>query len=221
MRMMKRRNYVIHTPEEIVHIREAARAAALAREEIAALAHPGMSTLELDELAGAVIRATGGIPTFLNYSGFPRNICISVNDVVVHGIASEKCILKEGDLVSVDVGVTLNGGIGMKLDAVILFEAPEDLLLQRLTARLTCKKCGVAFNKLFAPPKQEGICDRCGGELIQRADDSLETAKNRLKVYHEQTAPLIQFYEGKGCLARIDSSLPVDEGFAALLALLK
>ena len=111
--------------------------------------------------------------------------------------------------------------IGMKLDAVILFEAPEDLLLQRLTARLTCKKCGVAFNKLFAPPKQEGVCDRCGGELIQRADDSLETAKNRLKVYHEQTAPLIQFYEGKGCLARIDSSLPVDKGFAALLALLK
>ncbi|MBR4254811.1 MAG: adenylate kinase [Lentisphaeria bacterium] len=111
--------------------------------------------------------------------------------------------------------------IGMKLDAVILFEAPEDLLLQRLTARLTCKKCGVAFNKLFAPPKQEGVCDRCGGELIQRADDSLETAKNRLKVYHEQTAPLIQFYEGKGCLARIDSSLPVREGFAALLALLK
>ena len=69
--------------------------------------------------------------------------------------------------------------------------------------------------------RSEGVCDRCGGELIQRADDSLETAKNRLKVYHEQTAPLIQFYEGKGCLARIDSSLPVDKGFAALLALLK
>ena len=111
--------------------------------------------------------------------------------------------------------------IGMKLDAVILFEAPEDLLLQRLTARLTCKDCGVAFNKLFAPPKQAGICDRCGGTLIQRADDSLETAQNRLKVYHEQTAPLIRFYEDKGCLSRINSALPVQEGFAALLALLK
>ena len=134
MRMMKRRNYVIHTPEEIVHIREAARAAALAREEIAALAHPGMSTLELDELAGAVIRATGGIPTFLNYSGFPRNICISINDVVVHGIASEKCILKEGDLVSVDVGVTLNGGIGDTAKTVIVGNKPTAKDIERLLA---------------------------------------------------------------------------------------
>ena len=134
MRMMKRRNYVIHTPEEIVHIREAARAAALAREEIAALAHPGMSTLELDELAGAVIRATGGIPTFLNYSGFPRNICISVNDVVVHGIASEKCVLKEGDIVSVDVGVTLNGGIGDTAKTVPVGNKPISKDIERLLA---------------------------------------------------------------------------------------
>ena len=120
MRLMKRRNFVIHTPEEIVRIREAARVTALAREEIAALAHPGMTTLELDELAGAVIRATGGTPTFLNYNGFPRNICISVNDVVVHGIASSQCVLKEGDLVSVDVGVTLHGGIGDTAKTVLL-----------------------------------------------------------------------------------------------------
>lgn len=111
--------------------------------------------------------------------------------------------------------------IGMKIDAVVLFDAPEELLLQRLTARLTCSKCGVAFNKLFAPPKQEGICDKCGGALIQRADDSLETAKNRLVVYNEQTAPLIRFYEEKGMLSRIDSSLPVKDGFQALLNLLK
>jgi len=134
MRLMKRRNFVIHTPEEIVRIREAARVTALAREEIAALAHPGMTTLELDELAGAVIRATGGIPTFLNYNGFPRNICISVNDVVVHGIASEKCVLKEGDIVSVDVGVTLNGGIGDTAKTVLVGNKPTSKDIERLLA---------------------------------------------------------------------------------------
>ena len=111
--------------------------------------------------------------------------------------------------------------LGRTLDRVIYIKVPDEIILQRLTARVSCKNCKAIYNKLFLPPKKEGVCDACGGELIQRADDSLETAKNRLKVYHEQTAPLIQFYEGKGCLARIDSSLPVDKGFAALLALLK
>ena len=108
----------------------------------------------------------------------------------------------------------------MKLDAVVLFDAPEDLLLQRLTARLTCRSCGASFNKLFALPKVDGVCDHCQGELYQRSDDSMETAQNRLKVYHEQTSPLIEFYIGKNLLSKIDSSLPKDEGYAALQAVL-
>ncbi len=110
--------------------------------------------------------------------------------------------------------------IGMTLDAVVLFDAPEALLIQRLTARLTCRACGASFNKLFSKPKQEGICDSCGGELYQRSDDSLETAQNRLKVYSEQTAPLVKFYEEKQMLSKIDSSLPKDQGYAALVAVL-
>ncbi len=109
---------------------------------------------------------------------------------------------------------------GRDIDCVVLFDAPNDLLIQRLTARLTCKSCKANFNKLFAKPKQEGICDHCGGELYQRSDDSLETAQNRLKVYEEQTAPLIRFYTDNGLLARIDSSLPKDQAYAALLAVL-
>lgn len=109
---------------------------------------------------------------------------------------------------------------GMKLDAVILFDAPEELLLQRLTARLMCRKCNTGFNKIFCPPKKEGVCDVCGGELYQRDDDSLATAKNRLVVYREQTAPLIEYYRNKGLLATIDSSLPKNEGYAALRAVL-
>lgn len=109
---------------------------------------------------------------------------------------------------------------GLKIDAVVLFDAPKDLLLQRLTARLTCKKCGLSFNKLFAPPKKEGVCDSCGGELYQRKDDNLETAQNRLSVYENQTAPLIAYYQERGMLSRIDSSLPKDKGLAALKSVL-
>lgn len=109
---------------------------------------------------------------------------------------------------------------GKKLDAVVLFDAPEELLIQRLTARLTCRKCGASFNKIFSRPKVEGICDSCGGELYQRSDDSLETAKNRLSVYKEQTFPLIEFYTKKALLHKIDSSLPKAEGYAALRAIL-
>ncbi len=109
---------------------------------------------------------------------------------------------------------------GRKLDCVVLFDAPYDLLIRRLTARLTCRKCKANFNKLFAKPKTEGVCDHCGGELYQRADDSLETAQNRLKVYEEQTAPLIKFYTDNGLLAKIDSSLPRDRAYEALLTVL-
>lgn len=109
---------------------------------------------------------------------------------------------------------------GKKLDAVVLFDAPEELLLQRLTARLTCRKCGASYNKIFSRPKTEGVCDSCGGELYQRTDDSLETAKNRLSVYKEQTFPLIDFYTKKSLLQKIDSSLPKAEGYAALRAVL-
>ena len=109
---------------------------------------------------------------------------------------------------------------GRPIDAVVLFNVPREILLQRLTARLICRKCKASFNKIFAKPAVEGVCDHCGGDLYQRSDDSLETAQNRLKVYDEQTAPLIDYYKKNGLLATIDSSLPKAQGYAALLAVL-
>ncbi|OGV35591.1 MAG: adenylate kinase [Lentisphaerae bacterium GWF2_45_14] len=108
-----------------------------------------------------------------------------------------------------------------KLDLVIYFKAEKDLLIKRLTARLTCKSCGINFNKIFARPRKEGICDECGGELFQRPDDSYETAVNRLKVYEEQTSPLIAFYEDKKLLSEINAGLPKEESYTALLKVLK
>lgn len=110
--------------------------------------------------------------------------------------------------------------IGRGLDAVIFFDAPEELLIQRLTARLTCRGCGVNFNKIFCKPKKDGVCDKCGGELYQRSDDSLETAQNRLKVYNDQTAPLIRHYTGKGLLLKIDSALALEKAYESLLLVL-
>ena len=93
--------------------------------------------------------------------------------------------------------------IDKKVDLVISLEAPEELLIKRLTSRLTCKKCGMNFNKLFAPPSKENICDKCGGELYQRVDDSLETVLDRMHVYNDETAPLIEYYTKKNLLSSI------------------
>ena len=83
---------------------------------------------------------------------------------------------------------------GGKIDHVINLEVDDDLLIFRLTGRRVCKQCGASFHVVNIPPKVEGICDRCGGELVQRADDTEETVKNRITVYKEQTMPLIDYY---------------------------
>ncbi len=110
--------------------------------------------------------------------------------------------------------------IGKKLDAVVYFEASEELLIKRLTARLMCKKCNSIYNTLFTPPKAKGVCDKCGTELFQRPDDSLETAKDRLKVYNEQTAPLVPYYDNKKMLSRIKAELPKDQSYPQLIKVL-
>lgn len=105
--------------------------------------------------------------------------------------------------------------IGCDLDAAVYFEAPDDLLLKRLTARISCRSCGAIYSELFSPPRRKNICDKCGGELFKRPDDSLETAKQRLQVFYENTSPLIKFYADKGKLATITET----EKFAAYAAL--
>jgi adenylate kinase len=93
--------------------------------------------------------------------------------------------------------------LGKTIDAVIYFDVTDEILLQRLTARISCKKCGKIYNRLFLPPVKENICDDCDIELFQRPDDSLETAKDRLKVFYESTQPLINYYISKNLLTSI------------------
>ena len=99
----------------------------------------------------------------------------------------------------------------IKIDLVVLFEAPEEVLIQRVSGRLQCRKCSAIFHKTNIPPKVEGVCDKCGGELYTRDDDKPEAVKKRLQVYAEQTAPLIDYYEKKGILKRIDADRTVPD----------
>jgi adenylate kinase len=89
------------------------------------------------------------------------------------------------------------------LERVVYFDVSEPELLRRLTGRRVCRACQTAFHLVSAPPKTSGVCDRCGGELYQRADDSEATVLNRLAVYARQTAPLLDWYRGRGVLASV------------------
>jgi adenylate kinase len=106
------------------------------------------------------------------------------------------------------------------LTAVLLIEAPDDEVLRRLSGRRTCVKAGHVYHVEFDPPKNEGVCDQDGSRLIQRDDDKPETIRNRLAVYHEQTEPLIEWYEERGLLRRFDGLLAPDEVHSRIRATL-
>jgi adenylate kinase len=93
--------------------------------------------------------------------------------------------------------------LGHKLDGVLYFQVGEAELVRRLTGRRLCRKCQTAYHTVSAPPRQPGICDRCGGELYQREDDSEATVRHRLQVYERQTAPLLDYYRQRNLLATI------------------
>ena len=93
--------------------------------------------------------------------------------------------------------------------------------MERLTGRRICKSCGSTYHLVFNPPAKDGVCDRCGGELYQRADDNAETVQNRLEVNLKQTKPLLDFYEAKGYLRNINGQQDIRKVFADLDQLLR
>lgn len=103
--------------------------------------------------------------------------------------------------------------MGIKLDRVINMEVDENLLVERAVGRRVCKTCGATYHVKNNPPKKDGICDADGGELIQRADDTENTVKNRIKVYKEQTAPLVDYYRAQGLLLNVDGAKDIDNVF--------
>ncbi|MBO5564488.1 MAG: adenylate kinase [Lachnospiraceae bacterium] len=127
--------------------------------------------------------------------GFPRTIAQA--DVLTDALA------KSGD----------------KVDLAINIDVPDEHIQRRMSGRRSCPQCGQGYHTEFNPPKEEGVCDKCGAALIQRDDDKPETVAKRLQVYHEQTQPLIEYYEKAGVLKTIDGTKPMDEVFADITAL--
>lgn len=106
---------------------------------------------------------------------------------------------------------------GGMIDHVIDIAVDKDELMSRLTGRRVCKACGASYHVVNIPPKKEGVCDVCGGELIQRADDNAETVANRIEVYEAQTMPLIAYYEKAGNISHIDGATGLDSVFADIV----
>ena len=100
---------------------------------------------------------------------------------------------------------------GLSLDAVVEVQVPDRKLVDRITGRFTCGKCGEGYHDTFKTPKKEGVCDKCGGtKFARRSDDNEETVKSRLKAYHDQTAPLLPFYDEKGLLRVVNGDRDMD-----------
>jgi adenylate kinase len=97
------------------------------------------------------------------------------------------------------------------LDVVLYLDVDEDVLVERLTGRRVCEECGATYHVDFNPPEEAGVCDECGGDLYQREDDTEETARERIRVYNENTTPVVEFYDERGNLARVDGEQIPDE----------
>ncbi|WP_180542811.1 adenylate kinase [Staphylococcus haemolyticus] len=145
-----------------------------------------------------------------------------VPDEVTVGIVKEriseddakKGFLLDGFPRTIDQAEALNdimSGLGRNTDAVINIEVPEEELMNRLTGRRICEKCGTTYHLVFNPPKVDGICDIDGGKLYQREDDNPETVSNRLNVNVKQSKPILEYYNEKGVLKNIDGAKDIDD----------
>ena len=151
------------------------------------------------ELVGAIIKdrlSQDDCKDGFILDGFPRSV-------------------EQADLLEV-IRKELDGGNEVDFRATY-FDLPTDILIARIVNRRSCKNCGEIYNLKFKPPVKENVCDKCGGELVQRKDDNEETAKARFDTYFNETAPLIEYYKNKGVLSTIDANGSIDEVWERLL----
>ena len=110
--------------------------------------------------------------------------------------------------------------IGQSMDFAINVDVPDSHIVNRMSGRRACLGCGATYHVVAIPPKKEGICDICGAELVLRDDDKPETVQKRLDVYHEQTQPLIEYYDKQGILKTVDGTMQMEDVFAGIVSIL-
>jgi len=173
---------------------------------------------------GNILRAAmkNGTPVGLKAKAFVEAGQLVPDDVII-GIIEER--LSQSDCAN---GYILDGvprtipqaeameEKGIAVDCALSIEVADQTIIDRMSGRRTCKNCSQTFHVLFNPPKQEGVCDFCGGELTIRKDDAPETVKNRLDVYHKETEPLKAFYEQRGKLISVEGQPTIEATTAAI-----
>ena len=174
---------------------------------------------------GNILRAAvkNGTPTGLKAKAF-MDAGKLVPDEVIIGIITER--LAEDDCKN---GYILDGvprtiaqaeameKAGINFDAVVSIEVADEVIMERMSGRRVCESCGASYHLVAAPPKVAGVCDSCGGKLVQRKDDAPETVKDRLAVYHKETEPLKDFYAQRGLLKSVENQPSVEATTAAIL----
>ena len=147
-------------------------------------------------------------------------------DLVIDRLAQDDCkngFVLDGFPRTIPQAEALDAALGKineKMDYAIDVDVPDENIVNRMSGRRACLNCGATYHLISIPPKVEGICDRCGSEIVLREDDKPETVQKRLKVYHEQTQPLIDYYKNQGILKSVDGTQPMDEVFKAIVTIL-
>ena len=174
---------------------------------------------------GNILRVAvkNGTPTGLKAKAF-MDAGKLVPDEVIIGIITER--LAEDDCKN---GYILDGvprtiaqaeameKAGINFDAVVSIEVADEVIMERMSGRRVCESCGASYHLVAVPPKVAGVCDSCGGKLVQRKDDAPETVKDRLEVYHKETEPLKDFYAQRGLLKSVENQPSVEATTAAIL----
>ena len=176
-----------------------------------------------DTFRGVAAAVKNGTPTGLQAKAY-MDAGKLVPDEVIIGIINER--LQEADCAN---GYILDGvprtiaqaealeQAGIRFDAVVAIEIPDERIVARMGGRRVCESCGASYQIVNIPPKKEGVCDVCGGKLVQRKDDDPNTVRDRLAVYHKETEPLKGFYEARGILKTVEDQSTVDGTTQAIL----
>ncbi len=148
----------------------------------------------------------------------PDDVMVALFEERMARLPDDAGVLLDGFPRTVAQAEALTGACSRPVDAVVLLEASDDVLIRRISGRRSCAACGSIYNIYFDPPGSEGVCDRCGEVLTHREDDTAETVHRRLRVYVEQTETLIDYYGARGAVLRVDGEKSPDEVQAGLEA---